>query len=573
MPARDRDQRPRTTAACRACGADDPPRRRRPATSSRSPSVVAPVTRLLPGLGLARCAADARRPPHPSSASRPPRRGGSRSPRRASPTRGRRARRTAGRVRRAGRPRRPGADRLGQRAPARALPAAVQPRSGPTTPRCSTALAHYAPRRLFEYWGHEASLLPVALQPLLRWRMERAARRGVGRHAARSSASGPSSSRRCSRRCARAGRSAASEVLEHERPERTGPWWDWSDVKRAFEWLFWSGQVTSARRRGFERLYDLPERVLPARGAGDADAGRSRTRSASSCASPRARSASRPSATCATTSGCRPADARARVAELVEAGELWPVEVEGWRDAGVPRSRRARSRGACDARALLAPFDSLIWERARAERLFGFRYRIEIYVPAPKRVHGYYVLPFLLGDRLVARVDLKADRQARRAARAGRARRAATRRRRRPPSCARSCESMAGWLGLERRRRRAARRPRAGARRRPDARGGADERPGRVASPRMQQRPARPSSSSARAAARSPTPTARAAPGAARATGGGLAGPAGRRRRADGDRARRRRLMLAAARRRAGPTAGRRGAHRCSATSTRRSAT
>ena len=266
-----------------------------------------------------------------------------------------------------------------------------------------------APRRLFEYWGHEASLLPVDLHPLLRWRMERAAGDAWG-GMRRIQRDRPELVARVLEQVAERGPVAASELAESE-PRRSGPWWDWSDAKRAVEWLFWSGQVSAARRRRFERLYDLPERVLPpavltASTPPVAEAQRELVRVAASALGVAAERDLRD------YFRLPAADAKARVAELVEAGELTPVAVEGWGRTRAYLAAGARIPRAIDARALVGPFDSLIWERSRVRRLFGFDYRLEIYVPKPKRRHGYYVLPFLLGDRLVARVDLKADRAA-----------------------------------------------------------------------------------------------------------------------------------------------------------------
>ncbi|HEV2593662.1 MAG TPA: crosslink repair DNA glycosylase YcaQ family protein [Sphingomicrobium sp.] len=263
-------------------------------------------------------------------------------------------------------------------------------------------------RRLFEYWGHEASLLPFELQPLLRWRMARADRGEAGWTRMRV--------------YARERRAEAMALLERIRCD--GPlaaadlegnrgssgWWEWSDNKRALEWMFWAGHVTTASRRGnFERVYDLADRVIP----GDvlarptpheADAHRrliERAAAAQGIATGRdLRDYFRQS----------PEQARPAIEALAEEGVLIPVDVPGWRDAWLHRDARRPRR--IEAKALIAPFDPLIWNRERTERLFGFRYRLEIYVPAEKRQHGYYVLPFLLGDRLVARVDLKADRQA-----------------------------------------------------------------------------------------------------------------------------------------------------------------
>jgi uncharacterized protein YcaQ len=307
-------------------------------------------------------------------------------------------------------------------------------------------VSHYAPRRLFEYWGHEASLIPVELHPHLRWRMKRAHDDAWGgmRRIARDR---PDLVAAVLDDLRARGPLTAAQLAHHDEPRAPkGPWWDWSDVKRALEYLFWSGEVTSARRVRFERRYDVPERVLPAAvlatptppvEEAQRELLRVAARALGVATEPDLRDYFRLPA----------AESKARVAELVEAGDLLPVAVEGW-NAPAYLSRGARVPRRVDARALVGPFDSLIWERPRVERVFGFRYRIEIYVPKEKRVHGYYVLPFVLGDRLVARVDLKSDRAAcALLVQAAHAEPGA------PPETAEALAAelgrMAGWLGLD----------------------------------------------------------------------------------------------------------------------------
>jgi uncharacterized protein YcaQ len=267
----------------------------------------------------------------------------------------------------------------------------------------------YEHRDLFEYWGHEASLLPVSTHPLLRWRMERAAagQEGWGR-LRQVRTEHPGLVERVLERLADDGASTARELHEGERG--AGPWWGWSATKVALEHLFWAGEVTTATRRGFERVYDLPERVLPAAVLALPTPGREDAQRELVRISARAHGV-------ATEADLRDYfrlqldEARAALRSLVEDGELQPVEVEGWRHSAYlwPGSRVPRT---VSASTLLSPFDPLVWERSRTSRLFGFDYRIEIYVPEPKRVHGYYVLPFLHEEALRARVDLKADRKA-----------------------------------------------------------------------------------------------------------------------------------------------------------------
>ena len=276
-----------------------------------------------------------------------------------------------------------------------------------------------APRRLVEYWAHEASLIPPTTWPLLDFRMRRAReeawggmRRVAHEHPelvtavlAEVAGRGPLTSRQ------------VEAALEHDLPRQRDEWgWNWSLVKNALEHLFWGGQISSAGRTSqFERRYAALERVLPRPvrdialnpGARPADevaferllmiAARAHGVGTEQCLRDYFR--------------LRPEQARPALEALVARGELIPAVIEGWRRPAYlhPEARRPR---AVNAQALLSPFDSLIWQRERTAALFGMDFRLEIYVPAPQRVYGYYVMPFLFGQELVARCDLKADRAA-----------------------------------------------------------------------------------------------------------------------------------------------------------------
>jgi len=270
-------------------------------------------------------------------------------------------------------------------------------------------------RELFEYWGHAACFLPVDLYPLLRWRMEGQVDAWAGLDVKRTNYI-----EAVYREIAERGPLAAGEISIAGKS--TGPWWGWSDGKQAIEFLFRQGRVAIAGRRNFERLYDLPERVLPASVFGAPVVAEREAKKELLVRAARAMGVGTAKDIAQyfhvdswwdrqTVDGRRPpGKTELLFDELVEAGRLELARVEGWKrpayvvaDARIPRS--------VDARAIVSPFDPLMWERKWTKSVFDFDYQIEIYVPAPKRVYGYYVLPFLMGDSFAARVDLKADRK------------------------------------------------------------------------------------------------------------------------------------------------------------------
>lgn len=287
-------------------------------------------------------------------------------------------------------------------------------RMGPYDPALLERAATGRSRLLVEYWAHVQALMPVELWPVMQHRMEdyRVRRGKWGQVLVEDPELVPTV-----RALVRERGPVTARELEPELaagPRSREHWgWNWSSARKALDFLYMGGELAIAGRTpSFEVRYDVPERVLPAAPAhapprpGSAWARPGRRRAAASCGVADV-------VTLRDYFRMAPAETRTAIEELVEAGELVPVRVEGWSRPAY-RFHRARVPRRVHAHTLLSPFDPVVWERSRTEALFGFRYRIEIYTPPAKRVHGYYVLPFLWGDRLVSRVDLKADRPGRR---------------------------------------------------------------------------------------------------------------------------------------------------------------
>ncbi|HET9074093.1 MAG TPA: crosslink repair DNA glycosylase YcaQ family protein [Solirubrobacteraceae bacterium] len=300
-------------------------------------------------------------------------------------------------------------------------------------------------RRLVEYWAHEASLVPVETHPLLRWRM--ADLDGAWGSMRRILAERPGLVADTLELVRERGPIRARDTGIPRRDPRPGEMWNWHAGKVALEHLFYVGRIGAARRINFERHYDLIERILapaildaptPPRADAERELMRIAARSLGVAAEPDLGDVFRLSR----------ASSKARTAELVASGELIEVSVAGWEVPGLLWHEARRPR-PLPTRALLSPFDSLVFFRPRTQRLFDFRYRIEIYTPAARRVYGYYVLPFLLDEALVARVDLKSDRRAGRLRVQGAFAEPGVDRRHVARELAAELALCAGWLGLE----------------------------------------------------------------------------------------------------------------------------
>ena len=265
-----------------------------------------------------------------------------------------------------------------------------------------------AQSKIFEYWGHEAALLPVEIQPLFRWKMN-AARTGKIKHWGLTSfyADNKAFVKRILKHVEANGPVTARELST--RTEKKSSWWDWDEAKTALEYLFLTGQLMSCGRGSdFARIYDLTERVLPQKIFNLPTPIENDARKQLLVRAAKAQGV----ATLTDLADYyrqKTAVTKPLVSELVEQGELRAVTVAGWQEKAFVH-RNAKLPKELHATALLSPFDSLVWCRPRNERLFDFHYRIEIYTPKEKRKFGYYVLPFMMNGELVGRVDLKADR-------------------------------------------------------------------------------------------------------------------------------------------------------------------
>lgn len=271
------------------------------------------------------------------------------------------------------------------------------------------ALTSTTPRRGYEYWGHAACILDVELEPALRWRTQ-ASRAKPWKDVATLLVDKPELVEKVRAQLAARGPLTARQV-EHDQEREPGSWWNWSEVKTVLEWLFVIGEVSSAgRNTAFERRYALTERVLPPQILGIATPSESQARLALARRAAAALGVFTESWLAEYFYTDRKATADA-LAALVSAGEVEPVSVRGWRRPAYlwTAARRPRNVGGA---ALVAPFDSLVFDRDRLADTFGVQYKIGLYTPKEQRVHGYYVYLFVMDDRIAARVDLKADRKA-----------------------------------------------------------------------------------------------------------------------------------------------------------------